>query len=205
MRKDEKVNIACVIGNGPSRNQLDLHCINATMYTYGCNAIYRDFIPNYLISMDWAIVEEILTNDIHHRTNFYTQDSAQFNHMSVEKKERINWLKPMNKRLDSGNSALEVALSHDYDVIYMIGFDYNIDDKLPNVYHGTKNYARNSLVPAAESMAREWKQRLRNLIKEYPDTQIIRVNGSYTEMNIEATNYSEITIEQFKEIYDSRN
>jgi hypothetical protein len=111
----------------------------------------------------------------------------------------------MNRRLDSGNSALEVALSHDYDVIYMIGFDYNIDDKLPNVYHGTKNYARNSLVPAAESMAREWKQRLRNLIKEYPDTQIIRVNGSYTEMNIEATNYSEITIEQFKEIYDSRN
>lgn len=197
--------IACVIGNGPSRKELDLHCINATMHTYGCNVLYRDFMPNYLISMDWPIVLEILENDIHHRTNFYTQDNANFNHVSSEKKERINWLKNMARRLDSGNSALEVALDHEYETIYMIGFDYNTDDKLPNIYHGTKNYARNSTVPAAESMAREWQQRLRNLIKQYPDTQIIRVNGSNTAMNIDATNYSEITIEQFKEIYDSRN
>jgi len=200
------MNIACVIGNGPSRRELDLDCINATMYTYGCNAIYRDFIPNYLISMDWAIVEEILTNNIHHRTNFYTQDAAQFNHISVEKKEHINWLKPMNKRLDSGNSALEVALSHEYETIYMIGFDYNTDSgTLPNVYHGTTNYARNSNVPAATQMASEWKLRLRRLVKEHPDTKFIRVNGSNTEVTVEATNYSEITTEQFKEIYDTRN
>lgn len=199
------MNIACVIGNGPSRKQFDLNCINQSMTTYGCNALHRDFIPNYLISMDWAIVQEILENDVHYRTNFYTQDCAQFNHMSYEKKERINWLKSMNKRLDSGNSALEVALEHDYEIIYMIGFDYNTDDKLPNVYHGTTHYARNSNVPAAESMAREWQQRLRKLVNEFPDTRIIRVNGSYTEMSIDTINYSEITPEQFKEIYDSRN
>ena len=54
-------------------------------------------------------------------------------------------------------------------------------------------------------MASEWQQRLRKLVKEYPDTQIIRVNGSNTKATIDATNYSEITPEQFKEIYDSRN
>ena len=175
------------------------------MTTYGCNVLYRDYMPDYLISMDWAIVEEILTNDVHHKTNFYTQDTSQFNFMSVEKKERINWLKNMARRLDSGNSALEVALEHEYETIYMIGFDYNTDDKLPNVYHGTKNYARNSTVPAASSMAREWQSRLRKLVKEFPDTQIIRVNGSNTSISIEATNYSEITPEQFKEIYERTN
>jgi hypothetical protein len=162
-------------------------------------------MPDYLISMDWSIVEEILSNDIHHKTNFYTQDRSQFNFMSVEKKEHINWLKNMARRLDSGNSALEVALSNDYETIYVIGFDYNIDDTLPNVYHGTTNYARNSSVPAAESMAREWQSRLRKLVKEFPDTQIIRVNGSNTSISIEATNYSEITSKQFKEIYESGN
>jgi hypothetical protein len=151
--------------------------------------------------MDWQIVEEILNNEIHYKTTFYTQDCAQFNNMPVERKENIEWLKPMSKRLDSGNSALEVALSHEYETIYMIGFDYNTNDKLPNVYHGTSNYARNSNVPAAESMAREWQQRLRNLVKQYPDTNVIRVNGSDT-VNLIATNYSEITIEQFKEIYE---
>lgn len=199
------MNIACVIGNGPSRTQFDLHCINASMYTYGCNVLYRDFMPNYLISMDWHVVLEILENDVHHQTSFYTQDNANFNNMSPDKKERINWLKNMNKRLDSGNSALEVALDHEYETIYMIGFDYNTDDKLPNIYHGTKNYARNSSIPSAASMAGEWQQRLRKLIKQYPDTQIIRVNGSSTIMTSDATNYSEITPEQFKEIYDSRN
>ena len=199
------MNIACVIGNGPSRKNVDLETIGRQMTTYGCNVLYRDYIPDYLISMDWAIVEEILANDIHHKTNFYTQDRAQFNHMSVEKKERINWLKPMNKRFDSGNSALEVALSNDYETVYIIGFDYNTNDKLPNVYHGTKNYARNSTIPAAENMAREWQKRFRNLVKQFPDTKFIRVNGSNTKLSIDATNYNEITIEQFKEIYESGN
>ena len=196
------MNIACVIGNGPSRLGLDLTMVGHKMATYGCNALYRDYIPHYLISMDWHIVEEILENKINYKTNFYTQDSAQFNQMPLDKKKHINWLKPMNKRLDSGNSALEIALENKYETIYMIGFDYNTDDKLPNVYHGTQNYAKNSLVPAAESMAREWQNRLRNLIKLYPNTKIVRVNGSNRPMNIDTTNYSEITTEQFKEIYE---
>ena len=171
--------------------------------TYGCNALYRDFMPDYLISMDWAIVEEILTNEVYHKTTFYTQDCSQFNFMSNEIKEHINWLKPMNKRLDSGNSALEVALSHEYDSIYMIGFDYNIDGGiLNNVYHGSKHYARNGYIPSATQMAAEWRNRLKHLVKEHPDTQIVRVNGANTEMIVDLPNYSEITSEQFKDIYE---
>lgn len=200
------MNLACVIGNGPSRLNFDLDCINATMYTYGCNALYRDFMPNYLIAMDDQLVREILANKIQYKTNFYTQEKHMFDHMTVDVNEKINWLKPLDKRLDSGNSALEVALNHAYDIIYMIGFDYNTDDyKLDNVYKGTRHYAPNAHNYHAREMAKEWKQRLRNLIREFPETKIIRVNGSNTEINIDQTNYSEITIEQFKEIYDSRN
>ena len=197
------MNTACVIGNGISRKIFDLETIGQTMKTYGCNVLYRDYMPNYLISMDWSIVEEILNNDIHYKTVFYTQDSAKFNHMPVERKENIHWLKNMARRLDSGNSALEVALSHEYETIYMIGFDYNTQSGvLTNVYHGTSNYARNSCNPAADSLSNEWQQRLRNLVKEYPDTNVIRVNGSNVSVKLDATNYSEITTNQFKEIYE---
>lgn len=200
------MNIACVIGNGPSRLNFDLDCINNTMYTYGCNALYRDFMPNYLIAMDDQLVREILKNKIQFKTNFYTQEKHKFDHMTVDVNEKINWLKPLDKRLDSGNSALEVALNHAYDIIYMIGFDYNTDDhKLDNVYHGTTSYARNAHNYHAMEMANEWKKRLRALIREFSKTQIIRVNGSNTPTYIDATNYSEITSEQFKEIYESRN
>jgi hypothetical protein len=197
------VNSATIIGNGPSRLNFNLDSISKLMMTYGCNALYRDFMPDYLISMDWPVVLEILENEIYLKTTFYTQDTANFNNVSDDIKQHVNWLKNMARRLDSGNSALEVALSHEYDNIYMIGFDYNIANGiLNNVYHGTKHYAHNGAIPSATQMAAEWRNRLRKLVKEHPDTQIVRVNGANTEMIVDLPNYSEITIEQFKDIYE---
>ena len=198
------MNIACVIGNGTSRKQFDLHCINATMKTYGCNALYREFVPDVLISMDIFMVCEIIENDIHRQSKFYTQHCNKMDELA-EIGEPIHFCKIERSTQDSGTSAIELA-SMNNDIVYLIGFDYDTGDGiLPNVYHGSKNYPRSSCIPAATDMANRWKQRLRKLVKEYPNTQFIRVNGSNTEASVSATNYSEITPEQFKEIYDSRN
>lgn len=195
--------IACVIGNGPSRLQFNLETIGSKMTTYGCNALYRDYMPDYLICMDFNMVDEILNNKIHYKTKFYTQEKNNFDHMTVDVNEPIYWLKNMARRLDSGNSALEVALEQKHETIYMIGFDYNASNyTMSNVYHGTKNYARNSANSSAETMAREWQQRLRNLARQNSNTQIIRVNGSNNPMITSIANYTEITPEQFKEIYE---
>lgn len=192
------------MGNGPSRKQFDLDTIHATMYTYGCNALYRDFMPDYLISLDTIMVGEILENKVHTRTTFYTQDSAHFNHRSTDEMAQINFLTPIRKRMDSGNSAIELAALNKHDVIYIIGFDYDKDHTLPNVYVGTKNYQKTDAMPSAIQSTTTWRQRLRKLVKEFADIQFVRVNGSNTETSIIASNYTEITPEQFKEIYDPR-
>ena len=57
---------ACIIGNGESRLQFNLHSINKVMTTFGCNALYRDFIPDNLVAMDYAIVDEILNHQIYY-------------------------------------------------------------------------------------------------------------------------------------------
>lgn len=200
------MNKACVIGNGPSRKQFSLETIGRQMTTYGCNALYRDYMPNYLICMDRQMVDEVLKNEVQYKTKFYTPETHNFDHMTIDSSQCINWLKNMAKRLDSGNNALELALDNKHDIIYIIGFDYNSSShSLPNLYHGTKNYAPNMANVHAEELAYDWQQRLRMLVKEYPDTQIIRVNGSNTPMTTDATNYSEITSEQFKEIYERTN
>tara|TARA_Y100001963_G_scaffold156849_1_gene251465 strand:+ start:998 stop:1723 length:726 start_codon:yes stop_codon:yes gene_type:complete len=49
--------VAWIIGNGPSRKQVDLDELEGT--TFGCNAIYRDFTPDYLISGDAGVIKEI--------------------------------------------------------------------------------------------------------------------------------------------------
>jgi len=195
------VTIACIIGNGPSRLQFDLHCINATMTTYGCNALYRDFMPNYLISMDYNMVKEILDNKIHHQTSFYTQHDNRVDKLQTEG-EPINFFWGMNETNDSGNSALRLALEHKHDTVYMIGFDYSSSpSKLPNVYAGTKQYVSRHCYPAASMLDTKWEQRLKKIVKQHPDKKIVRVNGTRT-LAVGNENYSEISIEQFKEIYE---
>lgn len=52
---------AYIIGNGPSRADVSLHTLEGT--TFGCNALYRDFAPDYLISGDSTIIKEICKSD----------------------------------------------------------------------------------------------------------------------------------------------
>ena len=48
-----------LIGNGESRKGLDLNKLKPKGRVYGCNALYRDFKPDVLISVDHGIMHEI--------------------------------------------------------------------------------------------------------------------------------------------------
>jgi hypothetical protein len=196
--------IACVIGNGPSRLNFDLATIGSKMTTYGCNALYRDFAPNYLISMDKQMVDEILKHQAHKRSIFYTQHEKHIDSLAL-KGEPINFFSGFKETNDSGNSALRLALTQDNDITYMIGFDYNEGgSNLPNVYRGTNHYPRSHIFPAASMQTDKWRQRLNKILRDYPNKKVVRVNGNNKRFDIPLDNYSEITIEQFKEIIDDR-
>ena len=51
---------AYVIGNGPSRRAVDLNKLDGI--TYGCNALYRDFSPNFLFANDYNMILEIISS-----------------------------------------------------------------------------------------------------------------------------------------------
>lgn len=194
--------IACVIGNGPSRLQFDLSTIGSKMTTYGCNALYRDFIPDYLISMDLNMVVEIIDNDIHRQTKLYTEHNNRLDQLA-EDGEPINFFWNFKETNDSGNSALRLALQQDNDTVYMIGFDYgNGGSDLPNVYKGTLNYCDRHMYPAASMKTSEWRQRLHKVLNDHSDKKIIRINGNNKSFDIPHEHYSELTPKQFKEIYE---
>jgi len=48
-----------LIGNGESRKGFDLNTLKPYGKVYGCNAIYRDFTPDVLVSVDHGIMHEI--------------------------------------------------------------------------------------------------------------------------------------------------
>jgi hypothetical protein len=196
-------NDAVVIGNGTSRLQFDLDSIHALYTTYGCNALYRDFMPDYLIAMDLGIVEEILDNRIHHKTNFYTQHTNRWD-LRKEQGYPINFVRTQKKTVDSGNSAIDLAAVNKHKNIYMIGFDYvgvgKNNELYNNVYAGTRNYANKNSTTIHSNQTHRWLHRIRAIVKQYTDSNFIRINGNDYSLEIKQDNYTEITIEQFKEI-----
>ena len=51
-----------VLGNGESRDGYNLEQFRAWGKIYGCNALYRDFKPDGLISTDWAMMHEVYSS-----------------------------------------------------------------------------------------------------------------------------------------------
>ena len=49
-----------VLGNGPSRNDLDLKSLREHAVIYGCNALYKDFNPDLLFANDINMILDIL-------------------------------------------------------------------------------------------------------------------------------------------------
>ena len=48
-----------IIGNGESRQGIDLAELNQYGKTYGCNALYRDYTPDALIAVDHRMAHQI--------------------------------------------------------------------------------------------------------------------------------------------------
>lgn len=168
------------------------------MTTYGCNALYRDFIPDYLISMDILMVMEIIENKIHYDTKFYTQHGTKTDDL-YRIGEPIHFIESQRETPDSGNAALRLCASNNHDIVYMIGFDYTINDTIPNIYTGTKNYNKSTVYPGATHQDTRWKNKLRQTLQKYPNTKFVRVLGNANKIDIMLDNFIEITTNEFTE------
>lgn len=195
---DIKKSNALVIGNGKSRLNFDLNQLQEHFTTYGCNALYRDFIPDYLVSVDRFMVYEIIESKVHHKCKFYTQTDSTFTRF---KGEPINYVIQDRRLADSGSAAMRLAGINKHKIVYMIGFDYKMrNDYVDNVYANTKNYASGPLTNGGTYMTQQWESRVRANCKEFKETQFIRVDGVDYKPVVNYPNFTNISIEQFKEI-----
>jgi hypothetical protein len=64
--------IAFVIGNGVSRQAVNLELLCSLGKIYGCNALYRDFTPDVLVATDKPIATEIQNSGYPIKNKFYT-------------------------------------------------------------------------------------------------------------------------------------
>jgi hypothetical protein len=72
------------IGNGESRKDFDLNKLKPHGNIYGCNAIYRDFLPDVLTAVDHGIMHEIYHAGIAQKIPCYFRDWTKVPAMTYE-------------------------------------------------------------------------------------------------------------------------
>ena len=153
---------AYCIGNGPSRKDFDLNKLKATGQTYGCNALYRDFMPDFIFSVDTKVTVKMCEDKVYEKCFHYAPA------LEVNRKQHKGMLHliPNNPHWISGNAAFWTAGVHGHKNIYLIGFDFREygKDQLNNIYQDTENYGERH----SDAIFEGWLKQFRDMLKMRP-------------------------------------
>ena len=126
---------AFIIGNGPSRANFDLNNLKGHGTIFGCNALYRDFEPDYLVAIDEPIIEEINNSKFPKEKFIEPPEDERFEDPEYNRFSRV--------RSNAGVNAMLEAIKMGYSELICLGFDFMVKDPkhaLGNVYQGTNAY-----------------------------------------------------------------
>ena len=192
-------NVSFVLGNGMSRATIEPEELKKYGPIYGCNALYRTFKPDYLIAVDVKMVLEINKSGYQHKNIVWTNPNKTYQKMS-----NLNYFQP-SKGWSSGPTALWLASQHNYEKIFILGFDYkglDSGNRLNNIYADTVNYKKST---DGATFFGNWLRQTASVIKEHPKIMYYRVispdNYCPEELN-RFSNVKDIYIEDFKKMFN---
>lgn len=162
-------NPAFVLGNGVSRLQADLPTLSHSGTVYGCNALYREYSPDYLIAVDVKMVNEIIESGYNKTHEVWTNPNR-----GISAPDNLNLFNP-HLGWSSGPTALWLASKNGHKEVFILGFDYEgLNGKVNNVYASTPNYKEKE---AAATFFGNWSSQTEKVIKDNPHIQYYRVLG----------------------------
>lgn len=203
---------AVVVGNGVTANQFDLTQFlpyrestpwgevtpwiskrqRRNFFTYGCNAIYRNFKLDFVTCTGEGIIKEIAKNTTDKPAMMYA------NSKYLEKYPGEFHFLPQNPDFNSGAMAAYMAAFDGHSRVFMLGFDgIDTPDNNYNKFAGTPNYP-----PLAATINEDyWVRSLQTIMQTYSETEFIRVCPTKKFRAPEAwkncLNYRQIDFRQF--------
>ena len=163
--------VAFVVGNGISRQAVDLNKLKQFGSIYGCNALYREFVPDVLVSTDTPIATEIQSTGYALANAMYTRNPVSGQGAQTLPKKCFGY--------SSGPAAMYLAANDGHNVIYLLGFDMGSTEQglFNNVYADSQFYRKSSDPP---TYVGNWVTQMVSVMREFPATSFIRVAGQTT-------------------------
>jgi len=162
---------AFVLGNGLSRQAIDLTVLKTLGRVYGCNAIYREFEPDVLISTDTPISERIQHEGYSQMHIHYTRKPLPDSGAMRIAQKYFGY--------SSGPVAVAQAALDGAVAVYMIGFDMGPTrtGRFNNCYADTEFYKKSSANP---TFTGNWVNQIRTVTRDFAKTNFFRITGETT-------------------------
>lgn len=157
---------AYIIGNGESRKDFDLYSLPQD--TYGCNALYREYEPDFLIVVDRHMYQEIAN------TEYIDQNTVYTNRNNMKRFGGNSHLIPHNPHKGAGTTAMHIAIHDGHTNLICIGFDCNEDAPNNNIYKDTPCY-NDSKTIVHQTV---WGRQIYQLMQANPQVQWTFVGGN---------------------------
>jgi hypothetical protein len=169
---------AFVLGNGISRLAVDLSVLKPHGTIYGCNALYREFSPDVLISTDRGIAHTIQHTGYAREHVMYTRKPLPG--MGARPVPQSYY------GFSSGPIAVGVAAMDRHLAVYLIGFDMGPtgNNRFNNVYADTEFYKKSNSNP---TFTGNWVRQIVTVTRDFPTTSFHRVVGDTTAEIAELT------------------
>ncbi len=187
---------AFIIGNGPTRKDINLDNLVGKGTIFACNALYRDFDKyDYLISIDKSfqeIIEEHWGKEKDSRIIF-PPDHECYEHEDYSKQRR---------RSNAGMNAMLEAIKRKHDKLFCLGFDFLISDEkksTDNIYKDTEGYGIETHANASDNIHRV--NYLNWFMNKHSDVRFTFVLPQVEVFSLDADNAYGILTENFIKNY----
>lgn len=187
------MSMAFVLGNGLSRQTVNLPHLKTLGRVYGCNALYREFQPDVLVATDRPISQAIQNSGYPQNHVFYTRKVLADSGALVIPQPYYGF--------SSGPVAVALAAQQGHSEIYLLGFDLGPDQnqQFNNVYAGTEFYKAQH---SSQTYTGNWIRQITQIVNDFPKCQFIRIHGQTTadikEFRL-LKNFTAMRLEQFCE------
>lgn len=174
-----------LIGNGSSRKDFDLNTLVGKGTIIGCNALYRDFVPDILICHDSRMLQEVL--------------KSRYPGLVLTDKGHGYLPNKVVYRIKDARTSGAYGLRFISEVIQPSEcFVLGLDGYPGNVYQGTENYS-DPTFKYYHSISEQYTR-----IIEKSNTKFIQVQDRAT-WNVESDNFEIITYGEFNSAVECRS
>jgi hypothetical protein len=183
---------AFVLGNGISRLAVNFDQLRPLGKIYGCNALYREFEPDVLVSTDRAIAHTIQNSGYAQNHTMYTRKPLPGLGARSVPQSYFGF--------SSGPIAVGLAALDRHLAVYLIGFDMGptASNRFNNVYADTEFYKKSSAPP---TFTGNWARQLTQIMRDFSNTAFVRIMGNTTapiEDFASSRNFRTMSMEDFQ-------